>query len=258
VKSDRANAKREVGKPGFSVSLACKTLYEQPDNRAVRCKVVDVALVAIGVGMGFAMAAPVGPVNIMCLQRAVQNGFWAGVTAGAGAVTGDAVFASAAAFGITAISRFIEGHVATLQVLGGLFLVMFGIYTGMKASRERPPSQSTPRNNNSALGMLGTSLTAFALTVTNPATMVGFLGMFSGLGRIGEGPNDYAAAGTLVGSVAAGSLIWWMIISALVSIWRDRITSRWLTGINRVSGFALAICGLALLGAFLYSHLSQI
>ncbi len=221
---------------------------------------VDASLALIGIGIGLAMAAPVGPVNIMCLQRAVQKGFWAGVTAGCGAVLGDAIFASVAAFGITAISRFIAGHTTMLQLVSGIILLIFGTYSGRRASRQARIDLTHAREDaavqpivhayqrETILSMLGASLTAFALTITNPATMFGFLTIFSGLGTLGDTHSDYLAAATLVTSVAVGSLLWWVVVSGLVSIWRGKITDRVLVWINRASGYGLAFCGLLILG----------
>jgi threonine/homoserine/homoserine lactone efflux protein len=216
----------------------------------------DVALIAIGIAMGFAMGAPVGPANIMCLQRAIQHGFWAGITAGAGVVLGDTAMAAVAAFGITAVAQFIEGHTASLQVFGGLILVVIGIYMAVKTTRPQAAgSVALAVAPNSFLGRFGAPLTSFALTVTNPATLFVFLFMFSALGAISDTPDNYLGAALLVLSIAAGSVLWWVSISALVNIWRDRITDVWMKNINRLSGLALAVCGLYLLGGSVFTQI---
>lgn len=210
----------------------------------------DWTLALIGLGIGLAVAAPVGPVNIMCVHRAVQKGFWAGLTAGAGTVAGDALFASVAAFGITAISTFIAGHAKILQIIGGFILLAFGLSTGLKA----PAVAEVADENDTALSMVGAAITSFIMTITNPATMFGYFALFGGIGQIGHGPGDYAAAGILVLAVVTGSLMWWVVIAALVSRFREHINDRWLHNMNKVSGFALALCGVAVLGSFVKDH----
>ncbi len=205
---------------------------------------VDWSLVATGVGIGIAVSAPVGPVNVMCIHRALRAGFLPGLSAGLGAVAGDGVYAAIAAFGITAISGFIEGNLDAIQLVGGIVLILFGLRIALK-----PPLPRTEVADDTALSLAGAAATAFALTVTNPALIVGFVAIFGGLGEIADEPLDYASAGLLVASVMGGGLLWFSALSALVSRFRARIDGRWLRAINFGSGLALAAFGVAVLAS---------
>lgn len=204
--------------------------------------VIDWSLLATGMGIGVAVSAPVGPVNVMCLHRAVRHGFWWGLSAGMGAVLADAVFAVVAAFGISAVTDLIEGHIALLKLAGGTLLIVFGV--GVMFSK--PATESgVPRE--SARGFIGAATASFFLAITNPGLLFAFLAMFSGLAEFGRGPADVQAASTLVVGVVVGGTLWWVALSLLVGRFRARISDRALYLFNLVSGFILAGAGTAIL-----------
>lgn len=207
----------------------------------------DWSIAATGLGIGLAIAAPVGPVNLIILNRVVRRGFWSGIAAGGGAVFADTLFAAVAAFGITAISTFIEGHIAAFRIAGGLLLLLFGV----KVYRTRPSEAVGRVAKSSTLNLVGAAVSCFALTISNPATMFGLAAIFGGLGPVGAEPEDWAATGILVAGVAAGSLLWWLLLAGAVTWLRDRITPVWLQVINAVTGGLLALLGAGVLGATL-------
>jgi threonine/homoserine/homoserine lactone efflux protein len=203
---------------------------------------MDVSIVATGIAIGVGVNAPVGPVNVMCIHRAIRNGPTSAMAAGLGAWIADVVFAAAAAFGVTAISNFVEGHLAVIKVLGAAVMIAFGVKLLYAPSsvHDGPP-------NDSKLSLFRAGLTSFVLTVTNPAVILGFAAIFGGLAGIGDRPGDFETAALLTLGVAIGSAAWWLALSTGASRLRERIAERWLGRINTLSGGGLVVFGVIVL-----------
>ena len=195
-----------------------------------------------GMLIGLAIAAPVGPMGLLCIQRTLARGRWAGVLSGLGAASADAVYGSIAGFGLAALANALLAWRLELQILGGLFLLYLGWRTW-----QTPPAVPAEVQSTRA-GRVGDYLSALALTLTNPVTILAFLGIFAGLGLAAEG-RDFAAAGILVLGVFTGSLLWWLLLAGGVGLLRGRLTPTALRAINRVSGILIAGFGLWALGA---------
>ncbi len=191
-----------------------------------------------GMLIGFAIAAPVGPIGLLCLQRTLTRGRWAGLLSGVGAASADAVYGCIAGFGLASLAHLLLAWRMELQVIGGLFL----LYLAWRTWRTPPAGeQACVRPNR--VGLLGDYLSTLALTLANPVTVLAFLAIFAGLGLAAEG-RDFAAAGWLVLGVFAGSLLWWLLLVGGVGLLRGRLTPAALGGINRVSGALVAGFGL--------------
>jgi threonine/homoserine/homoserine lactone efflux protein len=163
-------------------------------------------LVLAGVGIGVVMAAPIGPVNVLVIQRAVAGGFWAGLAAGLGAVLGDGLLAAIAAFSITAISNAISAYSEWIKFVGGLLLIGFGL--ALLFARH---AMTIPVGQKShLLEHMGIIPQTFFLTVTNPGAILGMAAMIGGLGSLLGGLNTYLEALLLVAAVMGGSLLWWL------------------------------------------------
>jgi threonine/homoserine/homoserine lactone efflux protein len=191
-----------------------------------------------GLTIGFAIAAPVGPIGVLCIRRSLADGMPAGFAAGLGAATADATYGAVAAFGLTAISGILIGQQFWLGLFGGIFLC----YLGLKTFTSRPaPEQAQIKGRT----LSATYMSTFLLTLTNPATILSFVGLFAGFG-FGQAP-DYSSATAVVLGVFAGSAIWWLILSSGVGMLRERLTPEWMTGINRLSGAVLVAFGVTTL-----------
>lgn len=199
-------------------------------------------LVLAGVGIGVVMAAPIGPVNVLVIQRAVAGGFWAGLAAGLGAVLGDGLLAAIAAFSVTAISEAISAYSEWIQFVGGLLLIGFGLT--LLVAR---PAMTIPVGEKShLLEHMGIIPQTFFLTVTNPGAVLGMAAMIGGLGSLLGGLN-YLEALLLVAAVMGGSLLWWLGLSELIATIRHKLTESRLKLINRIAGAILLAFGLILL-----------
>lgn len=190
-----------------------------------------------GMILGFSVAAPVGPIGLLCIQRTLNIGRLAGFLSGLGAATADALYSCIAAFGFTILSQFLIHQLLWFHVVGGIFL----LYLGVKTFLTIPSSQVAKSRSD---GLLNIYASTFFLTITNPMTILSFAAMFAGLG-IGSQPSHstWSAIG-LVLSVFGGSAIWWFLLSTGVNLlerWFNTGRLRW---INRISGGMIAGLGL--------------
>lgn len=208
---------------------------------------MDLWILATGIAVGIAVAAPIGPINLMCIQRTLQSGFWAGLATGVGAVLGDGVFAVVSAFGVTWVADLISGYESWLQFVGGMVLLLIGIKTIRSPASQDATIPTRVWQDHG--GLVGTT---FLLTITNPATLFGFVAIFSGVGGLVAASGDYARAGSLVVAVMAGSLLWWIFVSRIVATFRKRISVRGLVATNRLSGTIILTFGIAVLVNLLF------
>ena len=198
--------------------------------------------------IGFMVAAPVGPVGVLCVRRALTHGIILGMMSGLGAASADAVFGAVAAFGLTAVSDFLVQHQFWLRLIGGILLVALGI------TLYRRSPHDNEANCKYALGPVSAFASTFVLTASNPATVVGFGAIFAGLGLAGL-ENSFLMAGLLVLGVFTGSAVWWLALSLLVALFRKTINLSRLPLINRLAGLVIFACGLlALFAAFNHKY----
>ena len=194
-----------------------------------------------GLLIGFSIAAPVGPIGVLCIRRTLAEGRIPGLVSGLGAATADATYGSIAGFGLTFISSLLISQQVWLRLIGGIFLC----YLGLRTFLTRPAEQAASAKGNGLIGMYASTL---FLTLTNPLTILSFAAIFAGLGVASTGGN-YLAAGILVLGVFLGSALWWFILSGGVSIFRTKFTTRGLRWVNRISGIIIMGFGvIALLG----------
>ena len=193
-----------------------------------------------GLAIGFALAAPLGPVGVLCVRRALADGRHAAFIAGLGAAVADTFFGAVAGLGLTVISSFLMSHQASIRLFGGGFLIVLGI----RGVRSRACLEAESRCGP---GLIKDFVSTFLITLSNPATIMAALGVFAALGAIGL--NNPAAAGTLVLGVFTGSSLWWLLLSAAAGAVRSRFSPQWLRLLNRGSGLVLALTGVVILVA---------
>ena len=204
-----------------------------------------------GLLLGLSIAAPVGPIGILCIRRTLALGQRVGLVSGLGAATADGLYGCIAGFGLTAVADFLTAQSGWLRLVGGLFLGYLGVTTFLARPATGPEAEvETEANANDVppeAGVLPRSLLAaytstLALTLTNPATIFSFAAMFAGLGLV-EAGNNFVESGVLVLGVFVGSALWWLFLSVLVSRLRSRFTPRGLRWLNRLSGLILLAFG---------------
>lgn len=196
---------------------------------------MDLDFLLRGLLIGFSIAAPVGPIGVLCIRRTLADGWATGLASGLGAATADAVYGAVAGFGLTAITGLLVGQQRALQLIGGLFLC----YLGVRTFLADPATQAARVSGH---GLTAAYTSTLLLTLTNPTTILSFVAIFAGLGVAAT--DDYAAALTLVAGVFLGSAAWWLLLSGGVSRLRGAVTAARLRWVNRASGALLATAGL--------------
>jgi threonine/homoserine/homoserine lactone efflux protein len=192
-----------------------------------------------GLVIGFAIAAPVGPIGMLVIRRTLAESRLLGLLTGMGAAVADSLYGCVGAFGLTFISSFLMGYAFWTKLIGSAFLIYLGINTFRSTPREESAGNSKVRY-----------VTAFAstllLTLTNPATILSFMAVFAGLG-LGTSGGDYGAAGIVVAGVFVGSAIWWLMLSGGVALVRHKLKPATLKWINYGSGVFLSAFGIYVL-----------
>jgi threonine/homoserine/homoserine lactone efflux protein len=193
-----------------------------------------------GLVIGFSIAAVVGPIGLLCIQRTLQRGRVYGLVTGMGAATADGIYGCIAAFGLTVITSFLVRQLVWVHLLGGLFL----IYLGIKTILTKPAEQAATGGNGNFFAAYFSTL---LLTLTNPTTILSFVAIFAGLGvgtiESNSGGAALAALLVVVG-VFFGSTLWWCLLTGSVGLLRKRFTRRWLLWVNRVAGMVIMLFGL--------------
>ncbi|MBS0653571.1 MAG: LysE family transporter [Verrucomicrobia bacterium] len=192
-----------------------------------------------GIIVGFCIAAPVGPIGILCIKRTLHAGRLSGLACGLGAACADAMYGIIAGFGLTGVSSMLLSYQNWFQALGGLFL----LYLGFKIFREKLAKTEASIKEK---GKFKDFSSTFILTLTNPLTILSFMAIFAGLGLV-EGSIQISKSVQLVAGVFLGSALWWLILAELVTLFRKRVGEKLLLWINRTAGILIFLFGLGAL-----------
>lgn len=189
-----------------------------------------------GLIIGFSIAAPVGPIGVLCIRRTLAEGRLAGFLSGMGAASADMFYGAVAAFGLTAVQDLLVGQSNWLRIVGGIFL----LYLGVKTFLSKPSEKAAESRRG---GLFGAYITTFFLTITNPLTILSFIAIFAGL-RLGEMGGNFLSATIMVLGVFIGSATWWLTLSTGVSLLREKFTPALLFWVNRLAGGIIFVFGL--------------
>ncbi len=202
-------------------------------------------IIPVGLLVGLAVSAPIGPVNVLCIQRTLQRGVAGGIAAGLGAVLGDGLIALAAAMGMGAVSSMVNHYRFIIQAVGGIVLIAFGLMLWRAHHRIR--AAEAEAQTPGFIDYAADVPKAFFMTITNPGSVLGLFAIFGGIGSFVEvrGPIE---ALILFASIVAGSLVWWTMLSLLISRISDRFAEIDIARINLIAGLALVAFGVVLIG----------
>lgn len=199
---------------------------------------MDLGILGRGVVIGFSIAAPIGPIGILCIHRTLLRGRKSGIVSGLGAATADALYGSIAGFGLTFLTSFLFAYQVWLRLFGGLFLC----YLGAKIVCSRVDEKSSSEQNRSS-----DYSSTFILTLTNPLTILSFAAFLAGLSA--SSALDYGLAGVFVLGIFLGSTLWWTILTSIAGFFIRQINPKKLGLINKISGIVIVGFG----GFFLLS-----
>ena len=192
------------------------------------------------------MAAPVGPLGLLCLRRSLANGRLCGFVSGLGIATADCLFSAFAVAGVEAITRPLLAHRLVLESAASVFLIAMGLHM----ARSRPP-QTAPESPASR-SLIGDYLSTLGLTLANPQTILSFVGLFAALRlAAANAPSDRVL---LVAGVFVGSTLWWLFLSQVSGWFREHLKDRTVRAITIVAGLAIALFGAWSLGWILIAR----
>jgi threonine/homoserine/homoserine lactone efflux protein len=194
-----------------------------------------------GLVIGFTIAAAVGPISLLTMRRTLAHGQLHGLVSGLGVATADATYAAIAAFGLTAVTDLLVSGRVLLGVVGGMIIAVLGVRTMRSEPGEIARDTAAP-------GLPSAFASIYALTMTNPMTILSFGALFAGLGLVG---SSFADAAALTLGVWAGSALWWIVLTTIVSWARERLSPSALLWVNRLSGMALVVFGVVAIVAVL-------
>ena len=203
----------------------------------------------VGLVLGFGISIPVGPINILCVQRTLTEGRRAGIIAGLGAATADSIYGLIAAIGLTLVADTLCEHKVALHIVGGSILILLGAKTLYDGIRGRTNGRTTDGHRHwirELASHAGNFFSTFLLTLTNPATIVAFAAMFASLGLAHHKLTHVLEGGLWLG-VLLGASAWWIAVVMFVSLFRKTIQTEHLATVNKMAGILMAIFGIAIL-----------
>jgi len=201
---------------------------------------MDLIFLYKGLILGFSVAAPVGPIGILCINRTLNKSMLSGFVSGLGAATADLLYGIIAGLGLTVISDFLINQKLIIQLVGLAFL----FYLAVKTLTKKKSEMEFKKTDES--GLLKDYLTTLFLTVTNPVTILFFLAVFAGLGLSSYGQSKFSSL-LLVSGVFIGSGIWWLFLSGLAHVLKNRISKKILSRIDLISGLIILAFAIVLL-----------
>ena len=189
-----------------------------------------------GLAIGFTIAAPIGPVGILCVRRALSHGRIAGIAAALGAAFADCGFGAAIGLGIGSIHEILAQYQSLLRIIGGLFLLVLG--WGLCRTTDKTGASA----GNGGGSWVKDAVSSFVITITNPGTILGVIGVFAALGPM-DHLDGTGQRGLFIGGIFLGSLLWWTILSSIAAAARSRISTTGLCRFEMLSGAVLMVFG---------------
>jgi len=206
---------------------------------------MELAFFIKGLILGFSIAAPVGPIGILCIRRTLHYGRFSGLFSGFGAAAADTIYGLIAAFSLTLVSDFLTEQQFWFRLLGGSFLFYLGGKTFFADTTERPLARISHKT------LVTDFISTFFLTLSNPITIISFIAVFAALG-LANVSDKYSDAAILVTGIFLGSCLWWLLLSEGISFFRKKLSQQVMSLINRFAGMIIVAFGIAALISLLH------
>lgn len=195
---------------------------------------IELSMPLRGMAAGLMIAAPVGPVNVLCIQRSLQKGWRSGIFSGFGAALVDTLYGGIAGFSISLVIEFLIREQFWIRLIGGILLIGIGAFYYRKPARSlKAASEDSSARSDFA--------SAFLLTATNPTTILSFLAILAMLGQGQQKPLWQTSL--LVGGIFCGSMSWWIVLTGGASLLRDKVDDHTMAWLNKIGGVAIAAFG---------------
>ncbi len=190
-----------------------------------------------GIIVGFLVAAPVGPLGLLCIRRTLSSGWRTGFVAMIGGAVADGMYGAITALGLTTVSGFFIGNEMWIRTIGGIFLMLIGLRL------MRTPVAKTIEQSG-AVNVWSDMAESFVAAATNPMTLPALVVIFAATGLATGSELGVFRAITIAVGVFIGFLLWWLALSVFVDAMRGKFTPTLIRNINRVAGIIIIICGL--------------
>lgn len=194
----------------------------------------SIELLLRGTLCGVIIAAPVGPVNVLCVHRTIVKGWRSGLLSGLGSALADTIYGAVAGFSISFVVAFLIREQFRIRLFGGILLIVIGIWYYLRRPRSLKGLKTFESGRSDYVS-------TFFLTATNPTTVLSFLAVLAALG-LGE-RREWWLTWFIVLGIFCGSMLWWLFLTGMVNRLRDRFSDRSLVWINRAGGLAIAAFG---------------
>ena len=196
---------------------------------------MDFVLFLKAIAIGFAIAAPVGPVAMLCIQRSLKAGWWPGFFTGMGAAAADTFYAAIAVCGLAAAMTALLDKSTWIQPVCGIILIVIGSYIFC----EKPAQKSSEKQVMKVHHLAGSWFSAFIITLFNPATVLAFMAIFGGI-KMADATVDPMSGFTTIIGVFVGAAVWWTGLTTVAAVFRRQIQPGTLQAINRLMGFVIS------------------
>ena len=207
---------------------------------------MDLLFIIKGLLIGISVSAPLGPIGVLCIQRTLNKGFKSGFVSGAGAASADIIYAVIAGFSITYISDFLIEYQTYIRVIGGAFLILVGIRIAVSNPAKQIRKLRIKGNN-----FYKDFITSFFITISNPITILAFGAFFAAFNMISKTDGNFPIIIMII-TVFSGSLMWWLSLIGIVTVFKKRIRLRNLLWINRITGTLIVLFAIfVIISAFL-------
>jgi threonine/homoserine/homoserine lactone efflux protein len=207
--------------------------YSQTLAHGARAAMTSLELLIRGAICGVIIAAPVGPVNVICVQRTITKGWRSGLISGFGSMLADSVYGAIAGFSVSFVIGWLIREQFWIRLFGGMLLIGIGLWY----FRREPASIKEEREESEQSDWVST----FLLTATNPTTVLSFMAVQAVLG-LAESRPAWMTLFVVLG-IAAGTMLWWFGLTGVVNHFRDRVTDRFMFWMNRAGGAAICLFG---------------
>ena len=207
---------------------------------------MGIELLIQGIILGFSASVPLGPMGLICIQKTLNRGRFAGMVSGAGAASADTFYAIIAAFGISFITDFIHQEQFILRIIGSIILLLLGYKIFVTNPAIQLRKQSRKKDN-----LIADFISIFFLTLSNPITVFFFGAVFASTG-IMKTENTFLELSQLVAGVFLGGMLWWFILTTVVNVFRSKFRLKRLWWINKITGALIAIFGIVAIVGTIY------
>jgi len=190
-----------------------------------------------GVLIGLCISVPLGPIGMLTIQRTLNRGQRYGIATGLGATTSDLIYTIITLFFLSFVLDFIEEHRFVIELVGSLIVAFFGWYI----YKSNPATQPKP-NETTKHSLFGDFVTSFGLTFSNPLVLFVLIALFARFQFIGNKTTLFVSICGIL-SILGGALLWWNLLTILVSKFKNKLNMRELKLINQVTGMIILIIG---------------